>query len=44
MSYSNITSGFDSGITTITINRPNKLNALNKEKHKLFKYLSDKTG
>ena len=31
MSYSNITSGFDSGITTITINRPNKLNALNKD-------------
>jgi enoyl-CoA hydratase len=30
MSYQNILSEFSNGITTITINRPNKLNALNK--------------
>lgn len=30
MSYQNILSDFSNGITTITINRPNKLNALNK--------------
>ena len=30
MSYENITSEFSNGITTITINRPKKLNALNK--------------
>ncbi len=31
MSYNNILSQTSNGITTITINRPNKLNALNKE-------------
>ena len=31
MSYNNILSEFENGITTITINRPKKLNALNKE-------------
>ena len=31
MNYSNIISDFNEGITTITINRPTKLNALNKE-------------
>ena len=31
MSYTNILSSFSDGITTITINRPTKLNALNKD-------------
>lgn len=31
MSYINILSTFNDGVTTITINRPNKLNALNKD-------------
>ncbi|WP_452220556.1 enoyl-CoA hydratase/isomerase family protein [Lacinutrix salivirga] len=31
MSYNSILSAFENGITTITINRPNKLNALNSE-------------
>ena len=31
MSYKNILSQASNGITTITINRPSKLNALNKE-------------
>ena len=31
MSYQNIQSEFENGMTTITINRPKKLNALNKE-------------
>lgn len=31
MSYNNILTQFDNGVTTITINRPTKLNALNKE-------------
>ncbi|KJD31286.1 enoyl-CoA hydratase [Tamlana nanhaiensis] len=41
MSYSNILSTYKSGITTITVNRPKKLNALNKETiselHEAFK-------
>lgn len=41
MSYQNIVVDFNDGITTITINRPNKLNALNKatiqELHDAFK-------
>ncbi len=41
MNYENILISFQSGITTITINRPNKLNALNKatinELHDAFK-------
>jgi len=45
MSFNNILSNTQSGITTITINRPNKLNALNKETiqelHEAFELAND---
>lgn len=48
MSYKNILSDTSNGITTITINRPNKLNALNKdtiqELHDAFDAANDDKG
>ncbi len=42
MNYNNILSSSENGITTITINRPNKLNALNKETiHELHEAFDD---
>ncbi len=45
MNYENILTSFQNGITTITINRPTKLNALNKvtikELHEAFKSADD---